>query len=201
MDIYLIRHGQSTGNDQQRFCGWSDHPLTPRGEQQAAAAAARLDALRGTPIICSDLRRARMTAEIMARHLDAPISEDPRWRETHQGALEGCPWEEFSRDAALTQRFDEDPLGTPMPGGESINMMRARVLAAFTDLCARPAEQLIVVTHDGPLRAVLTHCLQIPPARYWTLATDHGGVSRVTLSEDWVSVRWVNEVGHLAGIG
>ena len=63
MKLYLVRHGQSTGNIGGTLMGQSDHPLTPLGERQARAAAGRLAPLGPMPVYSSDLPRARATAE------------------------------------------------------------------------------------------------------------------------------------------
>lgn len=200
MDIYLVRHGESTGNQRQAFMGWSDHPLTPRGRAQATAAAARLAAFGPAPVLCSDLARARETAEIIAATWDGAVEPDPRWRELHAGLLEDRPWDEFSADAALTARFDADPYATPMPGGESVAMVAARVTEAFTALRARPEARVIVVTHGAPIRVVLAHCLQLTYPQFWTLAADHGGITRISIDGDQVTIRTVNDTAHLAAL-
>ena len=38
MYLYLVRHGQSVGNERRLFFGWSDHPLTELGREQARQA-------------------------------------------------------------------------------------------------------------------------------------------------------------------
>ena len=41
----------------------------------------------------------------------------------------------------------------------------------------------------------------MPPEKWWTLSTTHGGVSLLEFSDDWVNVRYVNDTSHLAGVG
>ena len=66
MKLFLVRHGASTGNGPAILIGHSDHPLTPAGEAQARAVAARLATLGPMSIVCSDLPRARATADLIA---------------------------------------------------------------------------------------------------------------------------------------
>ena len=200
MHIYLIRHGESTGNNCATFMGWSDHPLTALGRAQAEAVAERLARFAPLPIICSDLPRAVETAEIIAARGQGTVLADARWREFHCGQFEGRSWEEYRTDAELCARYAADPYTTVMPGGESAAMLAARVSAAFDELLARDDPGFIVVTHDGPIRAVLAHCLHVPPERNWTLATDHGGLTLLTVTDGWLSIRTVNDTSHLAAI-
>jgi probable phosphoglycerate mutase len=198
--IFLIRHGQSTGNGKGCMIGWTDHPLTDVGRAQAAAVGARLAVHGPMPVHCSDLSRACATAQLVAAVGGGPVLPDARWREVHCGAYEDAPWSAFSGDTTLQSLFDDDPLGTCMPGGESVAQMRARVEEAFAALLADPAPRLAVVAHDGPIRAILAHCLQIPASRYWALTTHHGGVTTLTVIDGWINVLCVNDTSHLAGI-
>ncbi len=117
MNIYLVRHGESTGNNRSCFMGWSDHALTALGRAQAAAVAERLAPWGPLPVICSDLPRARETAEIIAARWQATVLADARWREVHCGLFEGRPWEEFSADAELKWAFYCRPVRRRDAGG------------------------------------------------------------------------------------
>ena len=200
MDIFLIRHGESTGNGQGRFLGWGGHVLTAAGRAQAEAVAARLAPLGPMPVLCSDLPRACETGAAIAASWDGAVQPDARWREIHCGALEDCPWDDLQRHPGLAAQYDIDPYGTAMPGGESIAMMAARVTAAFCEVLTRADARLVIVTHDGPLRAVLAYCLQFTPARFWTLTTSHGGLTHLTWADDWLSIRAINDTSHLVGL-
>ena len=247
MKLYLVRHGQSTGNVGGTLIGQSDPPRTELGEEQARAAAARLAPFGPMPVHCSDLPRAVATAQHIvgawADHLDpgaAPdtaararrrVLPDPRLREIDLGDYEGRSWEEFEADEELTAAFAADAYGTALPGGESLAHLEARVMAALRDVLdahgvgpdgglstdavatsdasalasgfhtAEPGENACVVAHDGPIRTILNHCLGVPPEKWWTLSTTHGGVSLLEFAHGWVNVRYVNATSHLAGLG
>ncbi len=242
MKLYLVRHGQSTGNVGGTLMGQSDHLLTELGEKQARAAAARLAPFGPMPLHCSDLPRAVATAEHIARAWAEPagggrrpavaasLRPDPRLREIDLGEYEGRPWQEFEQDEALTAAFAADPYGTPLPGGESLAHLEMRVMAAVADIlashglrddgglttdsvatadasatatgfhAAEPGEAVCIVSHDGPIRAVLNHYLGVPPEKWWTLSTTHGGVSLLEFSGGWVNIRFVNATSHLDGL-
>ena len=77
MKLYLVRHGQSTGNVGGTLMGQSDHPLTALGEAQARAVAARLAPFGPMPVHCSDLPRAVATAERSRLHGAARAARRP----------------------------------------------------------------------------------------------------------------------------
>ena len=92
--LVLLRHGQSIWNRDKKFTGWSDVPLTPKGEKEAEQAAYLLKQAGFTfdLCFCSTLQRARTTAQIVlsAMQLDkSPVHESWRLNERHYGALEG----------------------------------------------------------------------------------------------------------------
>jgi broad specificity phosphatase PhoE len=282
MKLYLVRHGQSTGNIGGTLMGQSDHPLTPLGEQQARAAAARLAAFGPMPVYSSDLPRARATAEHIVAEWEAAEAADaqqlildPRLREISLGDYEGRPWQEFEADVALTEAFTADPYRTALPNGESLEHLEARVHAAVLDIlepfgvdetgayCGSAVSQgdasatdrngtaamkagaaaaatdgaaiavaaedaagradglpetmdasavatgllpveaggsACLVAHDGPIRAILNHYLGVPPEKWWTLSTTHGGVSLLEFAGGCVTIRFVNATDHLAGL-
>ena len=57
-----------------------------------------------------------------------------------------------------------------------------------------------LVAHDGPIRAILNHYLGVPPEKWWTLSTTHGGVSLIEFGGGCVSIRYINATGHLVGL-
>ena len=57
-----------------------------------------------------------------------------------------------------------------------------------------------LVAHDGPIRAILNHYLGVPPEKWWTLSTTHGGVSLLEFAGGCVTIRFVNATGHLGGL-
>ena len=146
MKLYLVRHGQSTGNIGGTLMGQSDHPLTALGEAQARAVAGRLAPVGPMPVFSSDLPRARTTAEYIVgawmatggagATVDRPASLtlDRRLREISLGDYEGRPWQEFEADTALTEAFTADPYRTTLPNGESLEHLEARVHAAVLDI-------------------------------------------------------------------
>lgn len=91
--LVLLRHGQSIWNRDKKFTGWSDIPLSAKGEQEAEQAAYLLKQADLTFDLCftSALQRAKTTARIVlsAMQLDLPVHESWRLNERHYGALEG----------------------------------------------------------------------------------------------------------------
>jgi len=151
--LLLVRHAQSVWNASGRWQGWSDAPLSPVGEQQARRAGAVLASLGGRPgvVACSDLARARRTAELVAAAIgySQPLVIDADLREQDLGAWNGLTRDEIIAGwpAELESRRNGD-LGT-VPGGEPGDHFRRRATGAVHRVAALGAAEALVVTHAG----------------------------------------------------
>ena len=85
--LILIRHGQTHWNQQRRIHGWLDSSVTEKALLQLQNM--QLPVLNDPLIFCSDLGRAKQSAEIIARKLALPITIDSRLRERNFGVLQG----------------------------------------------------------------------------------------------------------------
>jgi broad specificity phosphatase PhoE len=163
-------------------------PLSPLGEVQIAALATRL---RGVPfgaIYCSDLQRARRSAEILAvPHRLTPTS-DPALREFAMGEWDGLTAEEIrALDAVAFKAWMADVGRFQFPGGESLQDLEARVLPAFDAIVARHAGGTVaVVAHGGSNRAILCRALGLGPERLLALGQDYAALSVL----ERVGARW-----------
>lgn len=156
MELIVVRHGRTAWNAQRRFQGHTDVPLDEEGRAQARALAFLLRDERFDYVVCSDLARARETAEIILAGRDASPVGDAGWREMRFGAWEGLTWPE------ITARYPEPKLEKKMPfripqGGESFDELCVRVKAAVDRLQAAlpPHGRAFAATHAGPLHALL----------------------------------------------
>lgn len=162
--ILLARHGETDDNvAPQRFQGQRDTPLNDHGRAQARELAERL-AAHDPPITslwCSDLSRARETAEIVGARLGLTPRPDARLREGWRGEWEGFLFEEIAaRDPEryAAWRAPDAEIGFRFPGGESLAEQQARVLAALADIAAATTGDdgiALVVCHGGSIRTVL----------------------------------------------
>ncbi|XP_051912550.1 2,3-bisphosphoglycerate-dependent phosphoglycerate mutase-like [Hippocampus zosterae] len=92
--VVFMRHGESTWNLQNRFTGWTDVKLTPKGIQEAKDAGQKLaqNGFKFDLIYTSVLSRAIQTYNYAAEEMDChylPVVKDWRLNERHYGALQG----------------------------------------------------------------------------------------------------------------
>jgi 2,3-bisphosphoglycerate-dependent phosphoglycerate mutase len=150
MSIVVVRHGETEGNA-SRVLQLPDVPLNARGIRQAERLAERLHDFGITQIVCSDLLRARMTAQPIAKRLGIAVETTPLLQERNFGDLRGTPYANLS-DNPFAPDF------VP-PNGESWPMFHQRVAQAFEHVAALRAKlargHLLVVTHGLVCRAIL----------------------------------------------
>jgi broad specificity phosphatase PhoE len=147
--LLLIRHGESTWNEDGRWQGHADPPLSALGERQAHAAGRALGAM--VAVWSSDLVRARQTAElIIAPDSATDVTVDPRLRERDVGE-----WTGLTR-AQIEVEWPGylDAYRSP-PGFEPNDSLLSRVLGAVRDAAERaPAGDTLIVTHSGVIRTL-----------------------------------------------
>ncbi len=157
MKLYLVRHGESVGNAQRLFFGWSDHPLTEKGQQQARDAAAALQGVSFTRCIASDLRRAWDTAIACTEGRGITPEADPRLREQDMGDLEDVAFHTaMERYGPFMDKMCSDWIHVPPPNGEPVSDMIRRVGACMDELVQRN-EDTLIVAHNGSLSLILRH--------------------------------------------
>lgn len=149
--LLLVRHGESTWNADGRWQGQADPPLSALGEQQAADAAAHVDAVDA--VWSSDLQRARRTAEIIAHERGVDVRIDPRLRERDAGE-----WQGYTR-AEIEERWPGALESGDRPSGyEADDALLARVLVAIDDIGdAHDRGTVLVVVHGGVVRTLERH--------------------------------------------
>lgn len=147
--LYLVRHGETNWNREHRIQGLTDIPLNDTGRAQALVTGELLARRQWDGVYSSPLMRAFETASIIATATaqGAPQTIDTLV-ERNYGDAEGLDFGEIDR--RYPDRGD-------VPGQESREAVVARVIPALEELAsAHPDESLIVVSHGGAIRAVLT---------------------------------------------
>ncbi len=155
--------------------GHLDSELTINGCQQSISMAALLKNALPTPkiIYSSDLARAQKTASIIR---DACNIEDKDYHAT--AALRETDFGDYSGKLKRhihnhLSRIKED-LFMESPNGESINEMQRRVIECFKNEIMQCAhDSIIVITHSGPIRAILSHCNDISLKQLYAHAIGH----------------------------
>lgn len=182
MNLYLVRHGQSVANFENRHSGWTMLPLTEKGFEDARRAGERLKGIELDRVYSSDLTRAVQTAQMA---LGVEPEQSPLIRERSVG----CLMERFLVDCAAEYgdaywqartSWDFTPFG-----GESADMVRERAAQFLKKMELESAQNVAAFTHGGFIQHSLEVALGVRiPAD--SLIIDNGAVIRLEFDgERW----------------
>lgn len=176
MKIYLMRHGQTTYNEQKLFYGDSDVPLTEKGIQQALILREKLAKLPVEwPVYTSQTQRTIKTAQLVfPQHQITPLAS---LNEMGFGDWEGLNADQIEAlDQGAWQAWLDDPFQTVPPGAEGFQAFRKRVLACTENLLAQERD-MIFVSHLGVLRTLIQEWF--PEKSFYDIRVDQGNYTVV----------------------
>ncbi|MES2503944.1 MAG: 2,3-diphosphoglycerate-dependent phosphoglycerate mutase [Myxococcota bacterium] len=166
--LILLRHGQSTWNQENRFTGWVDVDLSEQGVSEAIAAGKQLRDTQIDQVFCSNLKRALDTALIAleaAAQENCPIIQDAALNERNYGDLQGLNKTEVEKEYGADQfRLWRRSYATRPPGGESLQDTYKRVIPyykASIEPLLNAGKTVLIVAHGNSLRALLKELEQI----------------------------------------
>ena len=191
MSIFLIRHGETAGNA-ARIVQRPDIPLSPRGLAQAERVGGRLAKAGITAILSSDLARAAMTADHIARATGAPIAFEPLLHERNFGDIRGTAYDDLGFDPF-------EPAYAP-PNGESWAMFHARVDRAWArirDMVGSTPGHLAVVSHGLVCKSLAGRHLALPAGHAVPERWENTSVTIIDAQAPW-RVELLNCCVHLA---
>jgi probable phosphoglycerate mutase len=203
--ILAIRHGETAWNVDTRLQGHLDIPLNDVGRRQAQHLARSLvecDAIDA--VYASDLSRAYNTAQAIAQALGKTVITHTGLRERHFGAFQGRTFAEIEAelpDHAWHWR-KRTPDWTPPNGGESLLVLRERIVNTVNELAARHAgEQIVLVAHGGVLDVLyrVATCLDLQAPRTWQLTNT--AVNRLLWTPQGLSLVGWGDTSHLDALG
>ena len=181
--LYLIRHGEVAGAASGKLLGRTDTPLSKRGLEQAVKLAEVLSTAQLSAVYCSDLQRARVTAETIAKRSNVKVQESAAWREIDMGKWDGRTMASLHDEAPqLVARLFDDPASFEYPGGESFACFTARVLKAVDQLLMMHSNgEVVLVAHGGVCRTIIGSALGIPTRNWLRLSQDYACLNVI----DW----------------
>ncbi|CAG9620229.1 histidine phosphatase family protein [Sutcliffiella rhizosphaerae] len=153
MDLYLIRHGLTDWNREKRYLGYTDRDILIGELGKLENVKKCLENVMFDAVYTSDLKRCRSTL----RYLDIQKQEvvDVRLREMNFGDWEGKTYHELKENPDYCKWLDNLEKVSP-PNGESWTGFTARVDAFLEDLLAEKKGSILLVTHGGVVRYLLS---------------------------------------------
>jgi broad specificity phosphatase PhoE len=190
--VVLVRHATAEG--QGRFLGQRDAPLSVKGRRELPRLVAKLARYDIEAVYCSDLRRARSTARVIARSAQLGIEVRPELREMDFGRWEGRSWQDVARTTPRAARswLKHFPKHRA-PGGEAFGVFKRRALRELNHLVSTNRGRcVVVVSHAGVTRVALARALGMPDVHLFRLAQDPCAINVIDYFRDGAVVNCVN---------
>ncbi|MEK9178223.1 MAG: histidine phosphatase family protein [Patescibacteria group bacterium] len=159
MRIYIIRHGQTTSDVENRYGGAYDDHLSEEGVRQAKELAEKISSFGIQKLFSSSLTRAKESAKILNEKLNVEVEATPNIRERNlYGKLSGMVRSEAKEKFPELVEQLRDYRNT-IEGAESYEDSKKRMIDAFEKIAASNQEAVAVVTHGGPIKTIFREFL------------------------------------------
>jgi broad specificity phosphatase PhoE len=196
---YLVRHGRTELNRDNRVQGHSQTLLDKEGLSQAGKLRDRLAEETFTAAFSSDLARAQQTAQTILGNRKITLTVSPDLREFDYGLWNNLTLAEL-RDKysdEMSRMMDSNSNFAP-PNGESLIQLLERTSRFVNQVRGQvPEGNLLVVCHGGSLRGLAVHLLGLPIDKFWSLQVDLASLSIVDVYPNRSVLVLFNDISHL----
>ena len=187
--LFLVRHGRTLVNAENRLQGRIDHSLDEVGRRQSIEIAGALRKI--DRVISSPLLRATETAAAFNQKIDV----EPRFIELDYGDFDGILQNEVPEEVWKNWRSD---INYRPPNGESLAELNSRVCQVLNEIADEARERnVVVVSHVSPIKAAIAWAVGVEVSSSWRMLLDRGSISRIELSPQGPKLRGFNDTSHL----
>ncbi len=197
--VFLVRHGLTKSNIDGFYMGRSSEDLNEAGYTQARRLSLRLACLPIASIYTSPLRRAYTTAAILnePHQVELTVMED--LTEVHLGDWQGLHIDEVKqRWPELWRQSRVDPSEITLPNGESVWETAERAVRAFeTVVETNPGKQIVMVTHQYIVRAIVAYTLGVSNSIFRKFDIDNASLSAIRVGNGTFRLIMLNDTSRL----
>ena len=204
-NIYLVRHGESLGNVENRFLGYTDWDLTEKGYKQAEFAADYFNDKKVDAIYSSSLMRAKHTADVLAKRKGLEVKTSPKLREIYGGDWEEMRFEDIAvkyKDGLWKLWLEgvSDEIATP--NGESFKDVLKRVYDELEAIAQQNDGKEVVVAVHGAVIRVMTHFLRFGNLKNikQTDFAANASVTKIVYDKGSFTLEFADERSHLGDL-
>jgi phosphoserine phosphatase len=180
IEIILVRHGETEWNAAEIFRGRADVALNENGLRQAQLLAAYLKDEKIDAVYSGPLSRAVKTAQAIASPHNLPVNIVANLNDIDCGEWEGLPLTEVKEKyEELYRDWVDTPEQVRLPGGETLDEIRDRVLPFVQDAVTRVEEgKIVLVSHRAVLKVLISALLTLDNGAFWSFKLDNCGLTR-----------------------
>ncbi len=170
--LVIFRHGQSVWNLENKFTGWVDVDLSPKGVEEAKQAGLKLKGYHFDVAFASALMRAQKTLTLALESAAHPAVEtiyDKALNERMYGDLQGLDKAETAKKYGDEQvKVWRRSFDMPPPNGESLKDTADRVIPYFEMKIIpllKAGKNVVIAAHGNSLRALIMYLEKMTPAQ------------------------------------
>ncbi|MEK5231852.1 histidine phosphatase family protein [Lysinibacillus sp. FSL K6-0232] len=198
--FYLVRHGETVWNQEQRLQGWLDSPLTAAGKEAAQKLQQQLQSIPFVAGYSSSSGRAKETMAILTATRQLPIYYEEQLREIYLGDWQGQRIEDImTTDRLNYERYTHDPAQFIATHTESFSAVTARAMSVLEKIAKRHRNQpVLLVSHAVTIKCIVNAILQRDICELWAAPFIHGTSVTVIAYKDqqWL-VKEIGNIQHL----
>ena len=196
--LFLLRHGETQANIEQRYQGQGDSHLSELGIEEAQELSRYLAKEEFCAIYSSTLSRSYETAKLVAQPHELAVIKDAGLVERDYGIWENLKFDEIRKKYPdLYGSWLIDPGKTLIPDAEPLMEMQKRGVAAIESLIEKhEGKTFCVVGHGGLNRGILFHYMHIDLNNFWRIRQDNTCINIIEIDRAPI-VTLLNSTAHL----
>ena len=201
--VYLVRHGQTAWNVGEIFRGRADIPLDETGKREVHLAGETLRDETLHAVYSSPLSRSMETAENIAKFHDISVTPLDAIVDISYGEWEGLGNQEVQQKyPELHTLWLSEPHKVLFPGGESLDEVRSRTIAALDDLLVKHQEEnFALVAHRVPNKVICCALMGLDNSHFWRIQQDTASTNLfVYRNGQWI-ISYLNDTSYLKSLG
>ena len=192
--IYLVRHGITTANKEDRFAGRTGEELHAEGIKQIGQVGEKLHSENITAIYCGPAKRTMQSAEILGSLLNIPVSVLAELDEINIPHWDGLTKDEIRKQfGAQYPTWHSAPQDFDLAGCETLAQVQSRAVGTVNQLLASAREQkILLVSHLIVLRCLVLFFKGLAINDFRSIKIDNGSILQISENENGqVSVRYL----------
>jgi broad specificity phosphatase PhoE len=197
-ELILARHGETEWNVGKIFRGRADVNLDAVGVKQADLLGKYLGNCRLEAVYSSPLKRALDTATIVARYQKVGVHTAEDIIDLDYGEWQSLSEQQVERlYPALLKEWHNSPHKARIPGGESLEDVRGRVIELVNDVLSRHQGRILLVSHRVVLKVLICSLLGLDDSHFWNISQDVCGITVFNYVDGRFVLTRHNDTSHL----
>ena len=190
MKLILARHAETQANKKRIFSGWTDYPLTEKGQAQAERLAYELKKNYNIDeMYSSPLERAMTTSRQISKSIERKIITTECLKEVNFGLFEGKTQIEIgNHHEDHWNSWQEDYVNYRIPEGENLMDLLSRIKPLIDNLRSTD-KTCLLVAHSGVIQVAITYLLGIDLKKMWNFQVKNCSYVEFECSDDFAFIK------------